>query len=147
MVIAAGSLALAFSAGCSRSEQAGLDQKSETPTTAKAVADGFKDAAATTNEYVTENKDEFVAAADKRLSGLDTKISELAQKSASYKDDAKVQADKTLADLREQRDKLKTRFDELKKSGADTWKDSKAGFASALDGLEKSYENAQLQFN
>jgi ElaB/YqjD/DUF883 family membrane-anchored ribosome-binding protein len=140
-------LALTFLAGCSRSEQTGNEQKSETSITANTVVDSYKDAAATTKEYVTENKDEFVAAADKRVSELDTNIAKLAQKSVSYKDDGKVQADKILADLHEQRDKLKTKLDELNKSGADGWKDIKAGFASALEGLEKAYENAKSQFN
>jgi hypothetical protein len=147
IALAACSLSLSFFAGCSRSDQTGTNQQSETPITANAVADDFKDATARTKAYVTENKDEFVAAADKQLTELDTKISELAQKAASYKDDAKVQADKTLADLRVQRDKLQTQFNELKQSGADKWKDIKAGFTSALEEWDKTYEQVKSQFN
>lgn len=139
--------ALALLAGCSRTEQTGDSQQSEAPVTAQAVTDSYKDAAATTKEYVAENKDAFVAAMDKRLNELDTKIAELAKKAESYTDDTKVQADKTVANLREQREKMKIKFDELKSSSADAWKDVKAGFASAMDELEKVYDNAKSEFN
>jgi CHASE3 domain sensor protein len=138
---------LALVVGCHQNEPTVNEPKPETVTTASDVADRYKEAATTTTAYVVENKDEFVAAMDKRLAQLDTKIGELATKADAYKDDAKAQADKAVAGLRDQRNDMTAKLDELKKSSGDAWKDVKAGFASALDELEKAYENAKSKFN
>jgi uncharacterized coiled-coil DUF342 family protein len=82
-----------------------------------------------------------------KLKELDAKIGELAQKSESYKDDARDQADKALATLRAQRSKVNDKFEEVKKSSAEAWKEVKAGFASAMAELESAYENAKSKFN
>jgi len=111
------------------------------------VQERSKEPAPATRSYVTENKDEFVASMEVKLKELDAKIAELGKKSESYKDDAREQADKALAGLREQRSRVNDKFDELKKSSAEAWKEVKAGFASAMTELEGAYENAKSKFN
>lgn len=96
---------------------------------------------------VAEAKDAVVAAWDKQLADLDTKISELRKKSEGYKDDAKVAADQALASLGESRAKAAAKLEELKKTGADAWKDVKAGVDTAIGELEKAYEAAKAKFN
>ena len=89
----------------------------------------------------------FIASTEQKLKDLDTKIDELATKSAGYKDDAKAQAEQALATLREQRTKLNEQFEGLKQAGAESWKELKAGFESALNELEKAYENIKSKFS
>ncbi len=71
------------------------------------------------------------------------KLTEASEKSADLKDDAKVQADKTLADLHAQREALGKKFDELKQSSQDTW-DKDQGTLFRLPGadMEKAYDDA-----
>ena len=96
---------LSLLVGCNRNDQSQKETDSNTPVTAKEVQERYKQAATATKDYAAETKDEFIVTMDKKLKALDAKIDELAKKSESYKDDAKVQADKALAELREQRDK------------------------------------------
>ncbi len=96
---------------------------------------------------LSETKDEFMTSMDKKLADLDAKMAELAQKSEGYKDAAKVEADKALVTLREQRDKAKQKCDEARTTTADSWKDLKAGVELAINELEAAYENAKSKFN
>ncbi|MBI3851680.1 MAG: hypothetical protein HY298_15590 [Verrucomicrobia bacterium] len=139
--------ALTLLVGCNKTDQTQNQEQTNGSVTARQVTETYKDAAVATKNYVVENKDEFVASMDTKLKELDANIAELAKKSEGYKDDAKVQADKALAALREQRDKAKAKFEEAKAASAETWKDVKAGFASAMDELEKAYESAKSKFN
>lgn len=137
---------LALLLGCSGGDQTNNETKSDKPITAGEVKQQYKEAATATKQYVAENKDEFISTMDKKLKELDDKINELAKKSESYKDDAKIQADKTLAALREQRSMVNAKFEDVKKASAEAWEGVKAGFASAMAGLEKAYENAKSKF-
>jgi hypothetical protein len=94
-----------------------------------------------------QGQNEFVATMGKKMKDLDSKIDELAKRSGSYKDDAKAQADKALAELRSQREVLARKFDDLGTSGQDTWEKAKAGVMSAWGNVEKAYDNAKSKFN
>jgi len=138
--------ALAVLVGCSRNEQAQSETTSNTTITAQEVQERYKSAAEATKAYVAENKDEFLAATDKRLKEMDAKISELAKKSEGYTDEAKTEADKALTALREQGKAANEKFEEVKKSSGEAWKEVKAGFDSVLAELEKAYENTKSKF-
>src|SRR5262245_29778701 len=138
--------ALAVLVGCSRDEQAQSETTSNTTVTAQELQERYKSAAEATKTYVAQNKDEFLAATDKRLKELDAKMNDLAKKSEGYTDDAKAEADKALTGLREQRKAANEKFEEVKKSSAEAWKEVKAGFESVLAELEKAYENTKSKF-
>ena len=132
---------------CSRNEQTENERKLDPPVTAREIQEKYQDAATATKDYVIENKDEFVAAMDKKLNELDAKIGELAQKSPSYKDDAKARADQALTALREQRTAVNARFEEVKKATAQSWNEVKAGFDSAMAEFDKLYESAESKLS
>jgi PBP1b-binding outer membrane lipoprotein LpoB len=132
--------------GCSREEQTTRDQRPEPSAQTRDLQERYKDAAVATKEYVAKNKDEFVASMDKKLKELDGKITDLAKQTESYKDDAKLEADKALATLREQRQKLSDQFEQLKQSSADAWTDLKARFESAMGEVEKTYDEFKAKF-
>ena len=143
-----GALALlVLLAGCSRSDQASRETTKGTPTTAADVKERYREAATATKSYVAENKDEFISAMNAKLKELDDKIGEFAKKSENLKDDAKIQSEKALVALREQRKTVNEKFEEVKKSSAEAWEEVKAGFTSALAGLEKAFENAKSKFD
>ena len=95
---------------------------------------------------VGETKDEIVAGMDKKLRELDDKISDFAKKSEGYKDDAKTQADKALASLRDERDTVSKKLDDLKKSGQEAWERTKVSVVSAWHDLETAFDNAKAKF-
>jgi hypothetical protein len=94
-----------------------------------------------------QTKDEFLASMDRKMKDLDAGIDDLSKKAEGYTGDARAEADKTLASLREQRAALGKKYDELKQSSAAAWQDTKAGFQTAWDDLEKAYENAKAKFS
>jgi len=134
-------------AGCNRHDQSNTSTGSENPVTAQEVKDKYKDAATATKNYVDQNKDDFVAFMDKKLQVLDSKINQLAERSKPYKDEAKIQADKALAALREERKSVGEQLGKVKQSSAEVWQDVKDGFSSAMDELEKAYEKAKAKFD
>jgi hypothetical protein len=138
-----GLAALAVLVGCSQEPQ---KVSTSNTVTAREVQERYKSAAEATKTYVTENKDEFFAAAEKKLKELDIKINDLAKKSESYTDETRADVDKNLATLREQRETAGKKFEEAKKSGAEAWKEVKAGFETVLTELEKACEEARSKF-
>lgn len=118
------------------------DQPPATPGPTGAVLELPKTAPA-----LAESKDAFIASMDQKLKDFDAQLDEMARKSADYKDEAKVQADQAMASLRDQRAKLEAQFNELKRSSADAWTEVKAGFQSALNDLEKAFQNAKAKFS
>ncbi len=95
---------------------------------------------------LSNSKDEFLAAAHQKMLDLDAKIQELSNKSGDLKDDAKVQADKALDELRKQRAALGKEYDNLKQSSQDTWDKTKAAFSAGLDDVQKAYQDAKAKF-
>jgi uncharacterized coiled-coil DUF342 family protein len=93
---------------------------------------------------VNQERDKFIAEMDKQRTDFDAKINELATKSADFQGDAKADADKTLASLRQQRDALNKEFDELKSSTGDAWDKTKAAFQSGWDDMEAAYDKAKF---
>lgn len=135
-------LAVAALTGCnqkSTSEPAGELNPAE-------LSDPAKAAAETAGKAIVENMDAAIAAAEEQYKALDAKLAEFAKKAEGYKDDAKAQADKTLADLRAKQAPLNEKLTALKAKSADTWASVKAEFASALAELEKACENAKSAF-
>ncbi|TAL07313.1 MAG: hypothetical protein EPO07_00405 [Verrucomicrobia bacterium] len=92
-------------------------------------------------------KDEFVAAAETRLTNLTEKIGELAKQTATASSEVKAQSDQVLTALREQQSKVSSAVDELKKSSSDAWVTLKPAVEAALTELEKGFENARQKFS
>src|SRR5258708_5014065 len=107
-------------AGCSQSNEP-TSKAADKPVTGQEVKQDYKNALNATKDYLGQGKDEFLGTIKSKMKDLDGKIDELAKKSGTYKDDAKVQADKALAGLREQREAVGKKYDELKASSQETW--------------------------
>ena len=138
-------------AGCDRGDQSGSSASSksgsETPTTGEEVKRQVQETVNTTKQYLAENKDEFVASAEKKLHELDASIAELSGKAAPLKEDAKAEADKLMTALNQKRSEIKGQLDGLKQASKEKWADAKAAFETALADLEKAYENTKAKFS
>src|SRR5436190_2196107 len=138
---------LALLVGCSRTDQSEKSKKPDQPVTAREARQQYQESVTAAKNYVAESKDEFVAAMDRKLQELDGRIRQLGQKSESYKDDAKAQAEQTLTALREQRNLVSGKFEEMKKASTERWNEAKASFFSAMGELEKACDNARSKLS
>src|SRR5437867_13103299 len=131
-------LGLALLSGCDRNSQTSSATNSGPGVTSQELKDKYKDAAAATKNYLGENKDEFVASMNQKLKELDDKIAAMRKKSEGFTDDTKTQADKALANLREERKSVSEQFEKLKQSSAEGWEKVKTGFTNSMAELEKA---------
>jgi uncharacterized coiled-coil DUF342 family protein len=134
--------ASAILAGCNRDKQS-VD--ADHSTTGQDVKDSYKNAAQATADYASETRDQFLATMRDKMAQLNAKIDDLSSKSAGYKDDTKVQADKTFDSLRAERDEVAKKYDGLKQSSQAAWQSTKDSFISAWDKLQNSYDNTKAK--
>ena len=100
----------------------------------------------TAAEYSQQTKDEFQKKLDAQLTELDGQIAKLREKSADLKDEAKVNWDKTMADLETKRDAVRAKLTEVGQSSGEAWKDVQKGAQAAWDDLDKAFRDASKKF-
>jgi hypothetical protein len=132
--------------GCEKSNEANLDAP-PTNVTAREVKQEVREALTATKDYLSANKDQFIASTEVKLKQFDAKIAELGVKVQTLQADAKDEGAKAVDALKEQRSKLGEKLEDVKKSSQETWQDAKAGFDTAMNELEKAYENLKAKFN
>ncbi len=132
--------------GCEKANEANLDAPPATNITARELKQEARDVVVATKDYLTSNKDQFVASAEVKLKQLDARIAELGAKAETLQADAKAEGTKAVDALKEQRAKLGVKLDEVKKASQETWQDVKAGFDTAMNELEKAYDNLKAKF-
>lgn len=98
-------------------------------------------------EDLGQERDKFLAAMDQKRKDLDTEIDALSQKVSNLKDDAKTEANKALASLRDERDVVSKKYEQLKNAGADAWDKTKSAFQSAWDDLVVATDKLKAKFN
>jgi hypothetical protein len=111
------------------------------------VQSGVQHAAIAAKTFVAENKDQFLAASQKQLRMLDSAVSDLTKKSESYRDDVKAQVDKLLATVKEKREAVAKRFEELRIAGKEASVTAKSRFASSLEDFQKAIDEARSKIN
>ncbi len=115
-------------------------------TTAGDVQKEAAEAVQASKEFAVETKDEFVKTTEEKVAALDRKIEELKAQGKDRKDRASAAWKKEMADLQAKRAKLSKDFGALKKSSGNAWQKMKDGVKSAVNSLEKSYEEAKAEF-
>ena len=93
------------------------------------------------------DRTEYLTTVRNQMKAMDKKIDDLADKSKSLKDDAKVQADSALAALRQERVVLGEKYDQLAKASRDAWDSAKTGFGTAWDQMQSGLNSALAKFN
>lgn len=92
----------------------------------------------------TKDTEQFMLSVNQKLDELDKGISALGDTIESLNDNA--EANETLRVLREHREQVQHRFDDLKKANQDGWNELKTNFESALNDLEKAFREANTQY-
>jgi hypothetical protein len=133
---------LAAAIGCDRKP---ADLTSEKVTSEDVRRDAGR-AAETAAEFSQQTKEEFQAKQEARLKDLEAEMAKLREKGRDLKDDAKVQWDKTMADLETKRESARTKLVEVGQSSGEAWKDVRLGAQAAWDELEKAFRDASSKF-
>jgi hypothetical protein len=90
--------------------------------------------------------DDYVKGVEARLSELDQKMDGLDQRASAMTDASKTDFKKAIDNLRDQRKTVASKLDDLKSAGAESWTTMKGQVDSALESLERSYEQVSNQF-
>jgi TolA-binding protein len=128
----------------------GCEQKPVNQTPGKVTSEDVRrdagQAVETAGEYSQQAKDEFQTKLEAQLAELDGRIAKLREKSADLKDEAKVNWDKTMADLETKREAARVKLAEVGQSSGEAWKDVQKGAQAAWDDLDKAFRDASTKF-
>lgn len=100
----------------------------------------------TTAVFSEQSKEQFQTKLDARLKESEAEMAKLREKGRDLKDEAKVQWDKTMADLEIKRDAARAKLTEVSKSSGEAWKDVRQGAQSAWAELDKAFRDASSKF-
>ena len=91
----------------------------------------------------TTDRNDYVAAIEPRLAGLDLRIDKLDQQANAMTGETKEKYKKAINDLRDQRKSLGSKLDELKKADINSWMPLSWEVNSGLANLESAYTQVQ----
>jgi len=101
-------------------------------------------------EYSVEQRDEAMAAAEKRFSALDARIAAMQEamdeRWQEMSETARKKMRKSMDMLRRERTELAEWYGAMRKGSAEVWEEVKKGFAESYDRLEKAFEKVRQEF-
>lgn len=119
---------------------------SDSPVTGDDVEREVGEAVDATTEFAAQKKDEYVERMQKQIDELDGKIAKLEEQAADVSEDARAEWEEQLQTLKEKRRVAGEKFDELKSSSQDAWKDFQAGVDDAWAKLTEAFDTAAENF-
>jgi len=90
-------------------------------------------------------KEAYREKVEAQLESLDARIDLLKAKAKEAKADAKMKYEEQFENLRQKRQTVRTRLDELGEKGEQVWKELKSGVEDALDDLQNAIDSAVAQ--
>ena len=115
-------------------------------TTASDVKEETLDAAGTLKDYAVDKKDQAVDEASRLMLALDQRIENLQAEIDKATGSAKQQMKASLASLKQKREALQARVNDMTDSSSEAWGHAKQGFIDAFDDLQSAYEKAKAEF-
>jgi len=131
-------LAIAVLAACGKSEEPPVQPK----VTAGEVKKQTMEAASAATQYVQQEKDQFVASAEKEMGALKGKLAELKSSAQVAGGEAKTKLELRIKALDEKLRAAQAKIGEIKDSSGDAWKQLKQGSSNAMADLSRSYDEA-----
>lgn len=121
----------------------------------KTTATEVKQKAASTYEaledYTLEQRDEAVAAAEKKLATLDEQIdvlqNDLDTRWQTMNQATREKTREMIRKLNKEREDVAEWYGGMRHSSAEAWEEVKKGFADSYDRLERAFQNARKDFN
>lgn len=95
---------------------------------------------------MTDSRSEYIAEAKKNLNLLDAKITELEAKANEKKGEARREFDSKITGIRDSKEQMERRIEELKLASKPAWEDVKQGAEQAWRTLSNAVDNASERF-
>jgi len=95
---------------------------------------------------MSEEKKAYQEKMEASIQQLNAEIEKLEGKAKSYQADAKIQANRALASLKERKDQLASKLEEMKASSGDSWKDFQGNLNKAYEDIKTAITNAASRF-
>jgi len=89
-----------------------------------------------------EEKDLYQKKLESKLKEIKARMEMLEAKAVQAKAEFKPEYQKHLYELRQKREALRSKLDEIKKSSGEAWKDLKSGMEKAADDLKQAIDKA-----
>ncbi|MGW8311915.1 MAG: hypothetical protein ACWGOL_01640 [Desulfuromonadales bacterium] len=126
-------------------------QHGESKTTATEVQKKAAETYQALKDYTIEQRDQAVAAAEKKLATLDQQINVLQNDlDARWQTMSQATREKTremIRKLNKQREAVAEWYGGMRHSSADAWEEVKKGFADSYDRLERAFQDARKNFD
>lgn len=135
-ILLVSALTLLVFAGCAEKEE----------TTAEDVKKETKEAVETARAYTEEQRAKYMAEMMDKLESYEEQINELEMEARDTGDEARMAMEERLQTLRDKRDDMSERLDEMRSAGGDAWMEMKKGMDKAMDEMSKAYEKAAAEF-
>lgn len=119
---------------------------SASQTTASDVKEETLDAAGTLQDYAVDKKDQAVNEASRLMLELDQRIDKLQAEIDKATGSAKQQMKASVESLKQKREALQARVNDMTDSSSEAWGHAKQGFIDAFDDLQSAYEKAKAEF-
>ena len=127
---------LAVSLGCGQ-------QEPKKEVTSKDVQQKATEAAKTAKEYLAQQQEKYLKQAQEKLTNLDKQISNLRQQAEKQTGDMQQKLTEQADSLQKKLAAAKEKLAAMKNASADAWKKLKYGMDSAMDEMEKAYQQAE----
>jgi len=93
-----------------------------------------------------DDKELYREKLEAKFKEMKARVELLEAKAAQVKAESKLEFNKHLAELRQKRDALQGKLDEVKKSGGEAWKDLRSGMEKAAEELKQAIDRAMDKF-
>jgi hypothetical protein len=146
----AGALAAAL-VGCGQgnrqaTDSAGSPSESQ-PSGVKPNTSVPSPAAPSSGANLVDEKNAILALAERELKECNARMEDWAKKAGGYAGDAKTEADKALAALREKSKSAEAKCEDLQRSSKETWQQIREQFNTAMSDFKKALEEAKSKFS
>ena len=137
-------LAMGVFTGCGDKEQ---DQGKTEKVSAEDVKEKTMEAYDATKAYTQDQMQAFHEQMKTRLAEYNDDIDKLQAKMEELGGDARAKAEQPMAELRQKRDDVSKKIQELGSSGGNAWEQLKSGIDAAMEDLGNAYKKVVAEFS
>ena len=130
-------------AGCGGKEEPAETKK---PVTMEGVKKETGEATQTAEAYTRQQMDEYRQRVQAKLEDFDKKLDEMRAKTEKMKKEARAEMEQQMTELRKKREEAAKELEKMQSESGKAWEDIKTGLDSALDEMDKAYQQAASRF-
>lgn len=97
----------------------------------------------TKGDFLMKERKEYIDKMAEQLKAWDTEIAKYQEKANHMGDDVRSQYQERIARLKERRENVQIRLNELRQSGDEAWQVLKNGFEKSWSELKEAFDNAR----